>query len=159
MFKENTDFGHSVFSYVLKAKKGIDSLEASYEENTITLYLDDKKQSGWDISDKVGFSGTMDLPNGKQLSLVLSGRWITLKRRAIQRKKQHKPILGKWKFINWGIYIFMMVSMYVQLVGRYHTSITGIVVISCGWILVLLLTYYVFVYHLNKVVNTGQNKI
>jgi len=92
-------------------------------------------------------------------SLVLSGIWITLKRRAIQRKKQHKPILGKWKFINWGIYIFMMVSMYVQLVGRYHTSITGIVVISCGWILVLLLTYYVFVYHLNKVVNTGQNKI
>lgn len=71
MFKENTDFGHSVFSYVLKAKKGIDSLEASYEENTITLYLNDKKQSGWDISDKVGFSGTMDLPNGKQLSLLV----------------------------------------------------------------------------------------
>lgn len=87
-------------------------------------------------------------------SLVLTGIWITLKRKALQRKKRHKPILGKWKFLNWGIYLFMMLSMYVQLVGRYHTSIRGIVVISLGWMVFLWLTYYVFVYRLNKTVNT-----
>jgi len=87
-------------------------------------------------------------------SLVLTGIWITLKRKALQRKKQHKAILGKWKFINWGIYLFMMVSMYVQLIVRYHTSNTGIAIISCGWIVFLLLTYYVFVYRLNRMVHT-----
>jgi len=71
LYKETTDFGHSVFSYVLKAKKGIDSLEASFGENTITLYLTEKKQLEWAASDRVGFSGTMDLPNGKQLLLLL----------------------------------------------------------------------------------------
>ncbi|WP_318309238.1 PepSY-associated TM helix domain-containing protein [Flagellimonas crocea] len=85
-------------------------------------------------------------------SLVLTGIWITLKRKALQRKKQHKPILGKWKFVNWGIYLFMMISMYVQLVGRYHTSITGIMVISCGWLIFLGLAYYVFAHRLNKLV-------
>ena len=87
-------------------------------------------------------------------SLVLSGIWITLKRKALQRKKQDKLILGKWKFINWGVYLFMMISMYVQLVGRYHTSSMGILVISFGWIIFLLLTYYIFVYRLNKEINT-----
>ncbi|MDF0716387.1 hypothetical protein PY092_09525 [Muricauda sp. 334s03] len=71
VYKETTDFGHSVFTYVLKAKKGIDTLEASFEENTITLYLADKELSEWATSDKVGFNGTMDLQNGKQLSLLL----------------------------------------------------------------------------------------
>ena len=86
-------------------------------------------------------------------SLVLTGIWITLKRKASQRKKKQQPIFGKWKFINWGIYIIMILSMYIQLVWRYHTSTTGIVVISCGWILVLLLTYYIFVYRLGKIVS------
>lgn len=83
-------------------------------------------------------------------SLILTGIWITLKRKALQRKKKHKPILGKWKFINWGVYLFMMVGMYVQLVGHYHTSITGIMVISFGWLIFLGLAYYIFVYRLNK---------
>lgn len=70
-YKETTDFGHSMFTYVLKAKKGIDALEASFEENTITLFLSDKKLSEWATSDRIGFSNTWDLPNGKQLSLLL----------------------------------------------------------------------------------------
>ncbi|WP_268225733.1 DUF7009 family protein [Sinomicrobium oceani] len=70
-YKETADFGHSVFSYVLKAKKGIDGLEASFKENTITLYLTDKARSEWAASDRIGFSSTIDLPNGKQLLLLL----------------------------------------------------------------------------------------
>ena len=71
IYKETTDFGHSMFTYVLKAKKGIGTLEASFEENTITLYLSDKKLSAWATPDRIGFSNTLDLPNGKQLSLLL----------------------------------------------------------------------------------------
>tara|TARA_Y100001963_G_C6741110_1_gene429018 strand:- start:782 stop:1522 length:741 start_codon:yes stop_codon:yes gene_type:complete len=87
-------------------------------------------------------------------SLILTGIWITLKRKALQRKKKQISILGKWKFVNWGIYILLIISMYIQLVSRYHTSSTGILVISCGWIVILLLTYYVFVHRLKKAVNT-----
>ncbi|WP_067032878.1 DUF7009 family protein [Allomuricauda sp. CP2A] len=71
LYKETTHFGNSVFAYALKAKKGIDTLEASFEENTITLYLTDEERSGWATSNRVGFSGTIDLPNGEQLSLLL----------------------------------------------------------------------------------------
>ncbi|MBO0323752.1 hypothetical protein J0X14_15690 [Muricauda sp. CAU 1633] len=78
LFKETTDFGNSVFTYVLKAKKGIDTLEASFEENTITLYLSDKEQPDWATSEKVGFNGTMDLPNGQQLSLLLEKDFVCL---------------------------------------------------------------------------------
>ncbi len=77
-YQETTDFGNNVFTYVLKAKKGIDTLEASFEENTITLYLSDKEQSDWAISDRVGFNNTMDLPNGKQLSLLLEKDFVCL---------------------------------------------------------------------------------
>ena len=87
-------------------------------------------------------------------SLILTGIWIPLKRKALQRKKKQIPILGKWKFVNWGIYILLIISMYVQLVSRYHTSSTGILVISCGWIVILLLTYYVFVHRLKKITHT-----
>ncbi len=77
-YKETTDFGNTVFTYILKAKKDIDVLEAAFNENTITLYLTDKERSGWASSDRVGFSGTMDLPNGKQLSLLLEKDFVCL---------------------------------------------------------------------------------
>ncbi|MCR9229372.1 MAG: hypothetical protein NXH90_18290 [Flavobacteriaceae bacterium] len=70
-YKETTDFGSTVLTYVLKAKEDIDVLQASYTGNTITLYLNEKKRSGWATSEEVGFSGVMDLPHGKQLSLLL----------------------------------------------------------------------------------------
>ncbi|SFC44268.1 hypothetical protein SAMN04487891_11154 [Flagellimonas taeanensis] len=77
-YKETTDFGNSVFTYMLKAKKGIDTLEASFEENTITLFLSDGERSDWATSDRVGFIGTMDLSNGKQLSLLLEKDFVCL---------------------------------------------------------------------------------
>ncbi len=78
LYKETTDFGNSTFTYALKAKKGIEGLEASFNENTITLYLADKKQLGWDTSNEVGFSDIMDLPNGKQLSLLVEKDFVCL---------------------------------------------------------------------------------
>lgn len=77
-YKETTDFGNTVFTYVLKAKKGIDVLEAAFNKNTITLYLAEEERSGWATSDRIGFSDTMDLPNGKQLSLLLEKDFVCL---------------------------------------------------------------------------------
>lgn len=77
-FKETTDFGNAVFTYRLMVKKGIDVLEASFKEKTITMYLSDKECSTWASSDKVGFSTTMDLPHGKRLSLLLEKDFVCL---------------------------------------------------------------------------------
>jgi len=71
VFKESTEFGESTFTYVLQAKKNIDLLWATYTQNTITLYLDDRELSSWATSDRVGYSSTMALPTGEQLSLLL----------------------------------------------------------------------------------------
>lgn len=78
LYQETTDFGNAVFTYALKAKKGIDTLEATFNENTITLYLSDKERSTWGSSDRVGYSNIMDLPNGEQLSLLLEKDFVCL---------------------------------------------------------------------------------
>ena len=70
-YQETTDFGNKMLTYALQGKKDIDVLEASFTGNAITLYLNDKERSTWAKSDRVGFDGTMDLPNGDQLFLLL----------------------------------------------------------------------------------------
>lgn len=85
-------------------------------------------------------------------SLILSGIWITLKRNAVSRKKNKIEVLGIWKYINWLIYGIMMYFMYSRLVTTYHASPLGITIISIGWLVLIGLAYYVFVYRLTKTV-------
>lgn len=77
-YQETTDFGGTVFTYALKAKKGTDVLEASFDNNTIIIYLPDRERSTWAISDRVGYSNDMPLPNGKQLSLLVEKDFVCL---------------------------------------------------------------------------------
>ncbi|WP_428741686.1 PepSY-associated TM helix domain-containing protein [Tenacibaculum sp.] len=86
-------------------------------------------------------------------SLVLTGIWITLKRKNLKKRKQNTQVLGSWKYINWGIYVVMMVFMYIHLISDYRTSATGIIIISLGWMIFISLAYYLFVYRLNKIVS------
>ncbi|QLG46291.1 PepSY-associated TM helix domain-containing protein [Costertonia aggregata] len=84
--------------------------------------------------------------------LVLSGIWITLKRKALKRKKSKKKIMGVWRYVNWGFFAIMLLFMYYILIDRYKASITAMVIISIGWFLFLAAAYYIFIYRLNKVV-------
>ncbi|MFD2099107.1 DUF7009 family protein [Flagellimonas iocasae] len=77
-YQETTDFGSVLFTYVLKAKKAIASLEASFENNIITLYLPDEAQATWATSDRVGYQGLMDFTDGKQLSLLVEKDFVCL---------------------------------------------------------------------------------
>ncbi len=81
-------------------------------------------------------------------SLVLSGIWMTLKRKTISTKKTKN--LGVWKYINWSIYAIMMYFMYDKLITRYQASVIGIIVISIGWLIFIGLAYYIFIYRLHK---------
>ena len=83
-------------------------------------------------------------------SLVLSGIWITLKRKAIKRKKSRQPTMGIWKYLNWFVYGIMLVFMYSSLIEKYHTSPSTLFIISLGWFVLGGFLYYIFVYRINK---------
>ncbi len=82
--------------------------------------------------------------------LILTGIWITLKRRAIKRRKSRKPVMGIWRFINWGIFAAMAIFMYIILITQYNISTLSMVSITVGWIVFCVLAYYVFEYRLQK---------
>lgn len=84
--------------------------------------------------------------------LVLSGIWITLKRKAIKRKKSQKKVMGTWRYINWGVTAIIIFFMYFNMVDRYHITSKTLLIISVGWLAFLFLGYYFFVYRLNKTI-------
>jgi uncharacterized iron-regulated membrane protein len=83
-------------------------------------------------------------------SLVLSGIWITLKRKAKHRKKGHTNIMGGWKYLNYIFFAAMILCMYSQLIWGYNISFKNFVVISIGWTVFIGLGYYIFEYRMNK---------
>ncbi|MCM5661400.1 PepSY-associated TM helix domain-containing protein [Galbibacter mesophilus] len=86
-------------------------------------------------------------------SLILTGIWITLKRTVIKRKKKKQKIMGVWRYINWGIIGVLLAFMYIIILTRYQPPISTVVIISFGWLLFIFLTWYIFVYLLQKEVN------
>ncbi|WP_300433736.1 PepSY domain-containing protein [Christiangramia sp.] len=82
--------------------------------------------------------------------LILSGIWITLKRKAAKSKKD--VVMGWWGYLNWGIFLLIMSGMYAMLIEQYKASPNSILIISVGWIIFLALTYYIFVFRMNRAV-------
>lgn len=82
--------------------------------------------------------------------LILTGIWITMKRQAVKRKSKQKPVMGIWRYINWGIFVVFAVLMYSTLINRYHASAQALTVISAGWLVFLFLSYYIFEWKLMK---------
>ncbi|MEN1786126.1 MAG: PepSY-associated TM helix domain-containing protein [Bacteroidota bacterium] len=90
--------------------------------------------------------------------LVLSGIWITAKRKAIKRVQEQKKLMGPWWHINWGLYALSLFFMYYQLVVRYQASVSALMLISTGWAIFILGTWYLFVYRLKKVIPASSKK-
>lgn len=83
-------------------------------------------------------------------SLILSGIWITLKRRAMQRRQKKAKIMGFWKYVNWAFCAAMLGYMYYIIFTRYQASVLATAIISLGWAGLALLAYYIFVYRLRR---------
>ena len=66
-----TSFEQDEFRYVLKTKSHITGLTATFENNTITMWVPAKDARGWAKSTEIGFSNTVALEGGKELSLLL----------------------------------------------------------------------------------------
>lgn len=88
--------------------------------------------------------------------LVLSGIWITLKRKKIKRKNKDTKVMGAWKYVNWGFYLVMLACMYSVIISRYNASTKVVFIISAGWLVFMAIGYYIFVYRLNKAVNKNS---
>lgn len=77
--------------------------------------------------------------------LVGSGIWISLKRKIKTAKKAKAQKLGKWKYANWGIVLLMFFFMYYILFSRYSMNAFQFVVVTLGWLILAVMSWYVYV--------------
>lgn len=69
--REETHFPLSVFSYVLRADKHAEHIEAFFADNTITISMPQAMTDEWVRTEQVGFDARLPLPNGDTLYLLL----------------------------------------------------------------------------------------
>ena len=81
-------------------------------------------------------------------SLVLTGIWISQKRRVKGAAKLKAQRMGVWKYANWVVYGAMLGFMYATLISRYHASLSALLLISAGWLLFVGAAWYIFSYRL-----------
>jgi uncharacterized iron-regulated membrane protein len=91
-------------------------------------------------------------------SLVLSGIWITAKRKAIKRKKTEQKVMGVWHYVNWTVYAILLGCMYYIILDRYQAPSATVITISLGWATFLAAAYYLFSYRLKRAVRRGSEK-
>jgi hypothetical protein len=71
MIEESTSFGMSTLYYALKAKDNIETLEADFSNNRITLFVPSSFVSGWEKNEVVGCDAEMQLSATDSLYLLL----------------------------------------------------------------------------------------
>ncbi|WP_027078010.1 PepSY-associated TM helix domain-containing protein [Maribacter antarcticus] len=74
-------------------------------------------------------------------SLILTGVWIYVKRNS--RRKKKKPKI--WLYINWSIVAVINFCMFTVLRTRYLASYNMLIVLGISVLLLILLTWYLFV--------------
>ncbi len=81
--------------------------------------------------------------------LILTGTWISLKRKIKNITKLKKKRMGKWRYVNWVFVIAIQIFMYILLIKRYRISMAEHAIITVSWILVFVIGYYIFSYRVN----------
>ncbi|SHG71089.1 DUF7009 family protein [Flagellimonas flava] len=77
-YSDETQFNTQTFIYRLVAKDGISGLEASFENNTITIYLPREETEVWAGSPRVGYENTFQLNNGEALNLLVEKDFVCM---------------------------------------------------------------------------------
>jgi len=90
--------------------------------------------------------------------LVLTGIWISLKRKVKNEAQKRSQKLGIWKYVNWVFVGGVLFFMYYFLIVRYAVSIQALIGITLIWIVLITLTWYVFDYRIRKSVFQEQAK-
>ena len=71
VLSDSTSFGTNSLSYKVTPVTSGDSLTATYEKNTITLFVPNALLTEWPANSVVGFESMMPLDNSNQLHLLL----------------------------------------------------------------------------------------
>jgi hypothetical protein len=77
--EEKTEFlNGDEFYYCLERRPGIDNLQASFENNRITVFVPEKIAEEWTETERVGFDNTIRLGEGKELLLLIEKDFVCL---------------------------------------------------------------------------------
>jgi hypothetical protein len=77
-YKEETPFGERTFVYAIKVDPATPELHADFVNDTITLYLNERKAVAWANNDLVGFSSEIKTSKGTTLSLLLEKDFVCM---------------------------------------------------------------------------------
>lgn len=77
-FQETTQFNEKTLTYALKAKQGLEGLDAEFNGDTITLLMPSAEKDVWAGSNRVGYSNSIILKNGQELQLLLEKDFVCL---------------------------------------------------------------------------------
>lgn len=94
-FEDTTDFGSKKLIYALQAKEGIDILDAKFQGDTITIYLDKQKSKDWFQSNQVSFSHNAKKENGTELSLLLEKDFVCMDKTTEDQSDNYPNPLAK----------------------------------------------------------------
>lgn len=70
-YEETTTFASNTLTYTLKAKTGIDELEADFTNNRIIIYMPQRELATWANSTRVGYDNSVDWNDASALSLLV----------------------------------------------------------------------------------------
>jgi len=120
-----------------------------------------------DIADPLHFGNFGGLPTktlwflaGLGISgLVLTGIWVSLKRKVKSEAAKRAQRLGGWKYYNWAVVALMLSFMYYHLIVRYQASWQLLLLISVGWTLLGGGAWYLFFYRLRQVTNKARTQV
>jgi hypothetical protein len=76
--EESTEFGNNSLRYAISVSPDNTELSASFEGNTITMWVPSAMQKEWVSGETVGYSNKMPIGNGKELFLLLEKDFVCL---------------------------------------------------------------------------------
>lgn len=85
-------------------------------------------------------------------SLILTGLWISQKRKVKGAARIRAQHMGSWKYVNGLVYGVLLIFMYVALVTNYQASGVALLTITVGWLLFIGAGWYLFGYRLHRTV-------
>ena len=69
--EEKTDFGSSMFGYVLRKEPVNKNLSATFNDNKIILNIPESLAREWTETELIGIENELDIGNGKKLFLLI----------------------------------------------------------------------------------------
>ncbi|MGD1841933.1 MAG: PepSY-associated TM helix domain-containing protein [Thermonemataceae bacterium] len=82
--------------------------------------------------------------------LVLTGIWISLKRKVKSEYLQKRQKMGAWRYVNGVVVAAMTFFMYYFVIVRYSASTRIVALVTIGLTLFIFLGWYIFSYQLKK---------